>query len=262
MRYSKLTLRQNIMERTKAARDKNPKASSSEAVGHKIVMEDYLALDLPEHDKSLTIHFDTAGLFVTAGLETVAFTIEQAVFHLLTQPPLLAKLQDELTTAIPDANSIPPWTTLESLPYLTAIIQESLRMSVGVMSRLPRKNTREDMRYKHWIIPKNSYVGMSNRFTNYNADVFPDPFSFSPDRWLQGEESKRLDKYMVSFSKGSRRCIGIHLAYAELYIALGTIFRRFRLELHETTRRDVDPKIDYFIPKPEHGSLGVRVLVE
>lgn len=250
------------MNRTKAARDKRSKASEFEAVGHKVVMEDYLSLDLSEHDKSLAVQFDTAGLFVTAGFETVAFTIEQAVFHLLDQPSCLAKLQDELSTAIPDASNVPTWTTLESLPYLTGVIQESLRMSVGVMSRLPRKNTREDLKYKNWIIPKNTYVGMSNRFTNYNAEIFPDPFSFNPDRWLQGEESRKLEKYMVSFSKGSRRCIGIHLAYAELYITLATIFRQFRFTLYETTRRDVDPKLDYFIPKPEHGSLGVRVLVK
>ena len=54
----------------------------------------------------------------------------------------------------------------------------------------------------------------------------------------------------------------ISLAYAELYISLATIFRRFRLELYETTRRDVDAKVDYFIPKPESGGQGVRVLVK
>jgi len=63
------------MECTKAARDKRSKTSSSETVSHKVVM-DYLTLDLPEHGKSLAVQFDTAGLFVSAGLETVAFTIE------------------------------------------------------------------------------------------------------------------------------------------------------------------------------------------
>lgn len=42
---------------------------------------------------------------------------------------------------------------------------------------------------------------------------------------------------------------------------LATILRRFQFEVYETARRDVDPKTDYFVPKPEHGSLGVRVLV-
>lgn len=225
-------------------------------------MEEYLHLDLPEKDKSLSVQLDTAMMFVGAGFETTAFTIEQAMFHLHDQPTLLSKLHEELIIAIPNPHRIPPWTELERLPYLSAIIQESLRMSLGVMSRLPRKNTKHDLRYKSWTIPKNTYIGMSAQFTNYNADIFPDPFTFVPDRWLQSrDESRRLERYMISFSKGSRRCIGIFLAYAELYITLATIFRRFRFELYETTRRDVDPKIDYFVPKPEHGGLGVRLLV-
>lgn len=251
------------MERTDAARAKSLKSASSQATGYKVLMEDYVTLALPEHDKSLAVQFDTAGMFVTAGLETVAFTVEQAVFHLLDQPALLARLQEELASATPDTNNVPSWTELEKLPFLSAVIQESLRLSVGVLSRLPRKNTKHELQYKSWIIPRNTYVGMSNKFTNYNAEIFPEPRRFNPDRWLQGEEErKKLERYMVSFSKGSRRCIGVHLAYAELYTVLATIFACFRLELFETTRRDVDPRIDYFIPKPEHGSLGVRVVIK
>ena len=54
------------------------------------------------------------------------------------------------------------------------------------------------------------------------------------------------------------------LAYAELYITLATLFRRFDMELHETDRSCVDPKYDYFAPFPENDDLGsgrVRVLV-
>lgn len=260
--YPQANTLQNVTARTKAARERSLASSKSDVVGNRVVMEEYLYLNLPEQDKSLAVQIDTALLFVTAGFETTAFTIEQAVFHLHDQPTLLSKLHEELVIAIPDSHLIPPWSELEKLPYLSAIIQESLRMSLGAMSRLPRTNTKHDLHYKSWTIPKNTYVGMSAQFTNYNADIFPDPYTFVPERWLQSvDESKRLDRYMVSFSKGSRRCIGIHLAYAELYITLATIFRRFRFELYETTRRDVDPKIDYFAPKPEHGSLGVRLPV-
>lgn len=40
--------------------------------------------------------------------------------------------------------------------------------------------------------------------------LFPDPERFEPDRWIRAsEEGRRLEKYIVSFSKGSRQCIGI-----------------------------------------------------
>lgn len=40
------------------------------------------------------------------------------------------------------------------------------------------------------------------------------------------------------------------------------MFGQFDLELYETTRRNVEPKVDYFVPKPEKGAEGVRLLVK
>lgn len=54
-------------------------------------------------------------------------------------------------------------------------------------------------------------------------------------------------------------CIGLNLALAELYLILGTVFRRFDLELFETTKeRDIDIARDCFIGEPSKQSKGVR----
>jgi hypothetical protein len=52
------------------------------------------------------------------------------------------------------------------------------------------------------------------------------------------------------------------LARAELHLTLATVFHRFDMKLYETTRKDVDPKHDYFVATPEMGSKGVRVIVK
>lgn len=156
---------------------------------------------------------DTAILYVGAGFETTAFTIETAMYHVLSNPDIKARLKDELAPVVSKSNNVqdvPRWTTLERLPYLTAIIYESLRLSIGVSSRLPRCNTKSDLRYKEWVIPKGQFVGMTQRDILYNADIFPEPRRFDPERWLKGEESKELfNKYLVTFSKGARRCVGM-----------------------------------------------------
>ena len=41
------------------------------------------------------------------------------------------------------------------------------------------------------------------------------------------------------------------MAYAEMYLTLATVFRRFDMDLYETTRRHIDPHFDYFFPVPE-----------
>jgi cytochrome P450 len=48
---------------------------------------------------------------------------------------------------------------------------------------------------------------------HHNETVFPDSHRFKPERWLDPAERKRLEKYMVAFSKGSRQCIGMQYVF-------------------------------------------------
>lgn len=51
------------------------------------------------------------------------------------------------------------------------------------------------------------------------------------------------------------------LAYAELYLILSTLVRRFDLELYETTKKNIDFARDFGTPYPEEGNFSVRVMV-
>ena len=175
---------------------------------HRVLFEELLHSDLPARDKTEERQLNTAQLLISAGFETTAFTLETAFFHLLSNPLMLRQLQKELADAYPDLEMSMTWTRLEKLPYLSAVISESLRMSLGVMSRLPRINAHEDMVFNNWVIPKGTSVGMSIRFMHYNPDIFAEPLKFDPGRWLQGEKSEHLKKFLVPFSRGARVCLG------------------------------------------------------
>ena len=56
-------------------------------------------------------------------------------------------------------------------------------------------------------------------------------------------------------------CLGQHLAWAELYIGLGSLFRRVDVELFETGRDAVEMAREYFVPLPVEGGKGVRFVV-
>lgn len=73
--------------------------------------------------------------------------------------------------------------------------------------------------------------------------------NFDPERWLQGsEQTWRLNRNMVPFGRGTRQCVGMNLAYAELYIMLGTFFRRFPrgLGVWKTTPDTMTDYEDFF----------------
>jgi len=68
------------------------------------------------------------------------------------------------------------------------------------------------MVYKSWVIPAKIPVSMTNVDIHHDESIFPDSHSFIPERWLEAEnldETSPLDRYMVSFGGGSRKCLGI-----------------------------------------------------
>ncbi|KAL8724913.1 MAG: hypothetical protein Q9181_006622 [Wetmoreana brouardii] len=225
------------------------------------ILASYLDNSLPPHERTAQHLHDTTIMLLAAGFETTGFTLTTAAYHILSSPFILCRLQRELRSHIHFPSAIPSWQELSKLPYLSAVVKEGLRLSLGASARLPRVNRERDTVYGGWDIPEGTAVSMSHRDLHYDESVFQEPKAFRPERWLVGEEeAKKLEKYLVPFSRGGRRWMGIHLAYAELYLTLATVFRTFDLQLYETTLRDVEPARD-FIPAPESGGNGLRVTV-
>ena len=104
---------------------------------------------------------------------------------------------------------------------------------------------------------------MSSVMMHDNPDIFPDPRAFKPERWLQ-PNSAHLKKYLVPFSKGSRQCLGMQLAYCELYLIMAALYApgRFDFELFETDITDVEIEHDFFNAFHRLDSKGIRVLVK
>lgn len=218
-----------------------------------------LQSNLPQQEKTIT-HLSREGIVVIgAGSDTTGIALTVTTFHILDNPDILLRLKQELSDAIPHSQVTPSWTQLENLPYLSAVIKEGLRLSHGTSNRLPRVS-KTSMKYKEWTIPPNTPIGMSPMLIHQTEELFPNNRNFDPERWLQ-PESKGLERYILTFGKGPRGCLGKELAHAELYVTIATIFRRFDFELYETGREDVDAEHDFMTPYPRLGSKGVRVIV-
>ena len=72
--------------------------------------------------------------------------------------------------------------------------------------------------------------------------AFEKPEQFIPERWLteDREAQERHEKFFVPFSKGPRSCLGINLAWCEMYLALASLYRRFDIKLDGTKDEDFD----------------------
>ena len=100
---------------------------------------------------------------------------------------------------------------------------------------------------------------------SHDETLFPSSHTFTPERWLDDPKTHDgipLERFMVSFGRGTRACLGINLAWTELYLTLGMLFRRYKFELLEPDVRDVRMAHDFFIPVARLDGKGVRVWVE
>ncbi|KAF2137173.1 uncharacterized protein K452DRAFT_291838 [Aplosporella prunicola CBS 121167] len=249
------------------------------------IFHEILQSNLPPAEKTTERLGREAQAITGAGLETLSWSLSVDLYHILSTPRILQKLRAELLAAMPDMPplsaitpaDLPSWTTLEQLPYLNACIHEGLRLSYGLATRISRSAPTETLTYtytppgatapKTFFIPPGTPVSMTSVHIHHDPRIFPDSDSYIPERWL-GPDGKRerpgLERYLLSFSKGTRQCLGINLAYAELFIGLASLIRFLgdRLELFETTKEDVRFYRDDFVPGVKPGSKGVRVLVK
>jgi cytochrome P450 len=216
--------------------------------------------DLPAEEKSISRLVDEGQTMIAAGQETSSFFLQQASYFILANADVHARLKAELQKAIPNPASIPPLARLEELPYLHAVVQEVHRFSHGVVGRLERISPDKVIQYKDWVIPAGTPVAMTSLLQHRDPLKFPNPMKFDPERWLQQSDNGRLEKYLVPFSKGTRQCMGINLATAEIYLTLASVFRRYDMELYETTERDAEIVHDFFIPHGHQDSKGVRII--
>ena len=147
---------------------------------------------------------------LAAGHETTATALAWAIERLLRNPRVLARLRESLAAGEDD--------------YLEATIKETLR-SRPVIVDVARKLTRS-LRIDGYELPAGSYLFAAVAALHYRDDLFPDPYEFRPERFLEGKP----DNYAwIPFGGGVRRCIGASFAEYEMKIVLRELLERAEL---------------------------------
>jgi len=215
--------------RIKIANIISGKDQSHTETQHPTIFHELLESNLPPHEKSIDRLGDEAQLMIGAGLETTAWTLTTISFHLINNPSILHKLRSELEAAIPDLTARPDSRFLEKLPYLSACIQEGIRLSYGVSSRNPRISPDKTTRYKDFEIPAGTPVSMTIVDVHHDENIYPNSRAFIPERWLGNPETGNgasLNRYFVAFGKGARSCLGVKYVYLHYCAMTETVWMR------------------------------------
>ncbi|KAJ5393575.1 cytochrome P450 [Penicillium crustosum] len=213
---------------------------------------------LPANERTLSRLQEEGMILLSGGTESPANALSVAAFYLADNISILERLRAELQPVMCNKNFV-PLAELEQLPYLTGVVNEALRLSFGLISRPPRIAPEEVLVYREYDIPAGTPVGMSSYFMNMDPTLFPNPESFIPDRWiLASERGENLTRFIATFGKGSRACIGMNLGYAELYFTIAAMAHRFKFELHETTQENIRAVRDRGLPFSKDGHWRVK----
>ena len=175
----------------------------------------------PQAEKSFKRVMDEVLAVMGASFETTASVLRVILYHVWNNPELIGRQIAELGEAIANADEsdLEPECTstaqplnlqaLEKLPYLTGIMLEGFRQSPGLGSRMHRIAPDRDIFYKEWRIPAGTPVGMTTLDMHFDEEYFPEPKRFIPERWVDPEDRKRLEKTYMPFSRGTRGCLGM-----------------------------------------------------
>lgn len=158
-----------------------------------------------------------------AGSETVSAAISGLFFYLSQNPGCYQKLASEIRSAFETSREIRQGEKLAGCCYLRACIDETLRMSPPIPATLWRTQVQEScepMIIDGYIVPRGTEIGVNTYALHHNEKIFPEPFTFNPDRWLHDGGGGIQRRSFTPFSTGPRSCPGKAVAYLEISIVI------------------------------------------
>ena len=147
-----------------------------------------------------------------------------------------ARVASELSVS-PDALDFENATKLR---YTQASIKEAQRLYPVVAMSLSRTVPATGLRLHGHSFPSGTTVGCSPLAFHRNKDIFGrDADGFNPERWLDSEAARRMDRCNLIWGGAPRTCPGRHLAELIIYKAVPALLREFELQV------DVPPTGDF-----------------
>lgn len=167
-------------------------------------------------------------IWLFAGHDTTGFSVSHSLIFLAMHPECQDKLRKEVIQSEESADDA---VNNRSTSYLSCVVRETWRMApvaaLGGARSTGRAFTHEATGV---VIPKGAICVMPQYLYARDAEIFPDPEVFKPERWES--PTSLMEKSYFPFSLGGRNCPGQGLALAEIYSTIPKIIRNYRLELH------------------------------
>ncbi|ETV96427.1 hypothetical protein, variant [Aphanomyces invadans] len=204
---------------------------------------DLLDLFLPQATtQEALVHTMT---FMSAGHRTSASSLGWIIACLATRPHAVAAIRSEYHHAVAKHGSLGSWEVVNTLKYTAAFVMETLRVHT-IAHMLIRQVCQKDDSIPladgtSVFVPAGTTIEINLAAMNRNPKYWTNPESFVPERFLEDtpewnadlqlRDGKSHTFYSLTFSAGSKNCIGMRFALAEIHVVVATLVALLILSL-------------------------------
>ncbi|KIX01346.1 uncharacterized protein Z518_09071 [Rhinocladiella mackenziei CBS 650.93] len=176
-----------------------------------------------------------------AGSGTASSTLAFLIYSVVADQKIYAKLKRELHDELPDwpvhGDVLPDINAIQHLPYLNAVVNETLRRFPTIPGSMPRRIVSDNVKIDKLELRKDTIVSAQNYSLHMHEEYYPSPEMFDPERFL-GPDQKKARDGLNAFSEGPRACLGRNLAVLELQIVTSLFFRYFDVKMDPSMKAD------------------------
>ncbi|GLB41042.1 putative cytochrome p450 [Lyophyllum shimeji] len=210
-------------------------AVSGKASGMNTWAATFAREDKPEGDQRRLMN-----QFTGAAIETTALSLQTFVLGCLQHPEWIPRAQREID-AVVGSDRLPTFKDRPYLPYVEAIVRETLRWRPAARFGVPHQSTESDVieyNGQEYFIPEGSIIFAVPWAIEHDQKRYEDHDRFMPERFLDAKGNLKSDYETSAFGFGRRLCPGVPFAERSLWINIAMMLWTFNIR----KSKEIDPK--------------------
>uniref|UniRef100_A0A8B9LZ94 Sterol 26-hydroxylase, mitochondrial-like n=1 Tax=Astyanax mexicanus TaxID=7994 RepID=A0A8B9LZ94_ASTMX len=189
---------------------------------------EYLTYLLSNNNMQKKDVYGSVAELLLAGVDTTSNTMLWALNKLSHNPSVQDRLYQEVASTV-KGDRIPTAQDINNMPYLKAVIKETLRMYPVVPLNARLLTGSESIIGGHFF-PKETTFVIYHYAISQDETIFPEPQAFKPERWLRDGRVRPNPFGSIPFGFGVRGCVGRRIAELEMHLSLARIIKLFEVK--------------------------------
>ncbi|PPQ79984.1 hypothetical protein CVT25_003043 [Psilocybe cyanescens] len=160
-------------------------------------------------------------------------------YFMAVNPDVQRKAQAQIDH-VTGSKRLPTLEDRMSLPYVEAIYREVMRLGPPLPLGVPHRLTEDDY-YKGYLIPEGTAIFANIWAMTHDEDVYPDAFTFKPDRFFDENGVLNDDDRVLAYGFGRRICVGKHIASSTMWLMIASVLACFDItKTKDENGNDID----------------------